>query len=124
MISDEDIDQALDRIARTADGELLYRFCQKQMTGLLGEYVPEEGALRVEHGMRRFAQMLMAKMAKGIDESDGRTDPSSRSASQRTIVFRRGAEPARTGRHVNIRDHLRVSDGELQRIGTSGGADG
>jgi len=115
MISDEDLDKALDRIARTADGELLYRFCQRKLMEALADHSPKQGALRVAHGERRFAQLLMAKMAKGIDESGGRTDSSSR-ASERTVVFKRGAEPIRPGRHVSFRDAARGNDPEYLRL--------
>lgn len=110
MISDEDIDKALDRIARTPDGELLYRHFQKTMMGMLPDHAPDESALRTEHGRRRFAAELMAKMAKGIDESGGRTDSSSR-ASERTVVFR-AREPRAPGKPGNIRDALRAGDPE------------
>lgn len=122
MISDDEINQAIDRIARTADGELLYRYLQKTLMGTLSEHSPEDGALRCEHGMRRFASILMAKMAKGIDESGGRTDSSTGSrASERTVVFRR-AEPSRSGGHVSPRDFLRSTDPELLRIASGDGS--
>lgn len=113
MISDEQLNQALDRIARTADGELLYRFMQKTLMSTLADHAPSESALRSEHGMRRFAQLLMAKMAKGIDESGGRTD--STSPSERTIIFR-AREPSRVTGHVSARDYLRDNDPELAKL--------
>jgi hypothetical protein len=85
MISDDELNQALDRIARTADGELFYRYLQKGLMGSLDEHAPSESALRTEHGRRRFAAELMAKMAKGIDESGGHTNTS---RTERTVVFR------------------------------------
>jgi hypothetical protein len=109
MISDDDITKALDRIARTADGEMLYRFMQKTLMSTLAEHAPDDGALRTEHGMRRFAQNLMAKMVKGIDESGGRTDIS---PSERTVIFR-AREPQRVAKHVSARDYLRDNDPEL-----------
>lgn len=120
MIDDNQLDDALDRIARTSDGELLYRFMQKTLMGTLAEHDPSEGALRTEHGMRRFAQLLMAKMVKGIDESGGRTD-SSTSPSERTVVFR-GREPARAGGHVSFREHARATDPELKRLAPGDGS--
>lgn len=122
MISDEDIDKALDRIARTADGELLYRFFQKKLLGTLDEHAPTESALRTEHGERRFAQLLMIKMKQGIDESGGRTDLASR-ASERTVVFR-GREPRATGAPRDARGFLRATDPELLALGRSGGGGG
>lgn len=117
MIDDDQINEALDRIARTDDGELLYRFMQKTLMGTIAEHDPSEGALRTEHGMRRFAASLMAKMAKGIDARDGRTDSSSPSPSpsERTVVFR-AREPRRVASHVSARDHLRQHDPELAGI--------
>lgn len=113
-IDDKDLDEAIDRIARTRDGELLYRHFQKTLMGTLDDHAPGESALRTEHGRRRFAAELMAKMAKGIDESGGRTDSSSR-ASERTVVFR-AREPRASGKPANIRDALRAGDPEYLRI--------
>jgi hypothetical protein len=118
-IADKDINEALDRIARTADGELLYRFCQKTMMGILDDHAPGESALRTEHGRRRFAAELMAKMAKGIDESGGRTDSSSR-ASERTVVFR-AREPRAASSPRDARGFLRANDPEYARIVAGGG---
>ena len=112
MIDDEQLDKALDRIARTADGEMLYRFMQKTLMGTLADHNPSDGALRTEHGERRFAQRLMAKMAKGIDESGGRAGSS---PTERTVVFRR-SESKRVPGHVSARDHLIANDPEFQRI--------
>lgn len=117
-IDDKDINDALDRLARTADGELLYRFFQKTLMGTLDAHAPDESALRTEHGRRRFAAELMAKMAKGIDESGGRTDSSSRGASERTVVFR-AREPRAVAKPGNIRDALRAGDPEYLRIAGS-----
>lgn len=114
-IADKDINEALDRIARTADGELLYRFCQKTMMGILDDHAPDESALRTEHGRRRFAAELMAKMAKGIDGSDGRTDSSGTRASERTVVFR-AREPVGARKPTDPRGFLRATDPEYARI--------
>ena len=119
MIDDNQINEALDRIARTPDGELLYRFMQKTLMGTLAEHDPADGALRTEHGERRFAQRLMAKMAKGIDDSGGRTDSSS--PSERTVVFR-ARESKRVAGHVNVRDYLRDTDPEFKRIAAGDGS--
>jgi len=121
-IDDKDINEALDRLARTRDGELLYRFFQKTMMGILDQHAPDESALRTEHGRRRFAAELMAMMAKGIDESGGRTDSSSR-ASERTIVFR-AREPRAERKPTDARSFLRASDPEYLRIATGISGDG
>jgi len=116
MIDENQFDEALDRIARTPDGVLLYRFLQTKLMGTIAEHAPKQSALRVEHGERRFAQMLMARMAKGIDESGGRTDLSNSRASERTVVIRRGAQPVRTGQRLSARDFLRANDTELRHV--------
>ena len=114
MIDDEQLNQALDRIARSADGELLYRYCQKTLMGTLAEHIPADGALWTEHGRRRFAAELMAKMAKGIAESGGQRRNSDSSA-ERTVVFA-ARQPGASSRRVGIREHLLEHDLELQRI--------
>lgn len=80
MISDEDTTRALDRIARTPDGTILYRCLQKVLCGVSG--TTEGGALQNEHGRRSLARDLMARMAQGIDESS-----SARSESDRPVTF-------------------------------------
>lgn len=113
MIDDEQIKQALDRIAHTADGELLYRYLQKTLMGTLGEHAPGKSALRTEHGRRRFAAELMAMMAKGIDESGGHV--STDRPTERTVVFR-ASKPVAVSARVSAREHLIASDLELQRL--------
>lgn len=115
MIDDNDIAQAFDRIARTPDGETIYRHFQKRLMGTLADHAPEDSALRTEHGMRRFAAELMAMMARGIDESDGRNSSPGDRATERVVVFR--TRP-RTGgnQHVSAREHLARHDPEYQRI--------
>jgi hypothetical protein len=80
------IDEAIDRIARTADGAALYVFLQRRMM-----WVPasnEDGALRADHGERSFASKLIGLMAKGIHESGGRTrnDPTGSDVEQPVVV--------------------------------------
>lgn len=118
MIDDEDIKNAFDRIARTAEGETIYRHFQKKLMGTLAEHAPEDSALRTEHGMRRFAAEVMAMMAKGIDESGGRSSTDQR-ASERTVVFRTSGA-VRTGKHVTARDHLRNTDAEYLAVNGAG----
>jgi hypothetical protein len=68
MIENQAIHEALDRIARSGDGNLLYRFCQKVVCEICLD--PSDGALRQHEGRRRFAAELMAHMAEGIQDSD------------------------------------------------------
>ena len=63
--------EAIDRIARTADGAALYVFLQRRLMNVTIEN--SESALRSEHGERTFAAKLISAMAKGIFESGGRT---------------------------------------------------
>ena len=78
-ITDPDMAAALDRLARSADGHLLYRHLQKLLMGVSRD----PGTLQEHNGRRLLASELMGLMAKGIEESDGRN----------TIVFARRADP-------------------------------
>ena len=69
MIDDKDLAEALDRIARSPDGRLLYLYCQKTLCQVLPSG-QTEGALREHDGRRRFASELMGRMAEGIQDSD------------------------------------------------------
>lgn len=65
--------EAIDRIARTSDGAVLYIHLQRHLM-----FVPatvEAGALQSVHGERMFAARLIGLMAKGIHESVGRNNP-------------------------------------------------
>lgn len=68
-IETSEIQDAIDRIARSPDGQLLYRYLQKTLCEVSA---PETGlgALREAEGRRRFAAQLMANMAEGIQDSD------------------------------------------------------
>lgn len=59
---------AWDRIARTEDGQLIYRHLQRIRMGMAPSL--EDGALRHCEGRRSLAADLMAHMAKGIEQSD------------------------------------------------------
>jgi hypothetical protein len=87
MIENKDLYEAVDRIACTADGRILYLFLQKKMMELPDPSIA--GALRCHHGERTFAAKLIGLMAKGIAESGGRdttsTDDTGRS--EPVIVF-------------------------------------
>lgn len=72
MITDDAMHKALDRIARTADGELLYRWLQKKLMGVSGPL--DGGALPFAEGQRYLASELMGLMTQGMQESNGRAD--------------------------------------------------
>ena len=67
-INNKDIEEAWDRIARTADGQIAYRHLQKVRMGL--PPAMDDGALRHSEGRRSLAADLMAYMAEGIADSD------------------------------------------------------
>ena len=71
-IASKDVEEAIDRIARTDDGMLLYLYLQKVRLGLAPPDAHERALPRLE-GRRSFAADLMAHMGKGIRES-GRAD--------------------------------------------------
>jgi hypothetical protein len=79
-MTDEEMTSAIDRIARTADGLMLYRYFQHvAMSDDPGTGV---GALLKFSGRRSFARELMALMGKGVDESGG-----SRRPTEQPVVF-------------------------------------
>lgn len=67
-ITDNDMHEALDRIARTPDGELLYRYLQKVLCAVTTLDV-SECALPRNEGRRSFAAELMGLMAEGMQDS-------------------------------------------------------
>lgn len=71
-ITDEDMHGALDRIARSPDGELLYRYLQKVLCAVTTLDVPE-CALPRNEGRRSFAAELMGLMAEGMQDSGSRS---------------------------------------------------
>jgi hypothetical protein len=106
-LSDEAMKEAIDRIARTADGRVLYLFLQRSM--MTFPTTGSKGALRSHHGERTFAFRLMSLMGKGISESGGRT--SSSSGTEQPIVFAPGKPvdtrgPRGAGRRIT--EHTRV----------------
>lgn len=114
-ITDKDVAEALDRIARTADGQVFYLHLQRLLMGVLSEHDPSDGALRHENGRRRFASELMAKMAKGIEDS------AARSADSSPVVFRT-QQPVRVAGRQSARDWHR--DAELRAITPGDGTGG
>lgn len=118
MITDDDLNLALDRIARTPDGELLYRYFQKVLMGVLTDVDPGRSALRTNHGRRSLAAELMGRMAKGIDESAGRSSDDTSDTGKRTerpVVFV-ARQPARIAGSESAREFIRRTDPELAAI--------
>jgi hypothetical protein len=72
MIEEKDLNEAIDRIARSHDGHMLYLFLQRKLMGVSTSL--DDGALRVAEGERLFALRLMSLMTKGIEESGGRSE--------------------------------------------------
>lgn len=70
-ITDEDFRAAMDRLARTEDGRLLYLFLQRRL--MTTPATVKSGPLRVDLGQRMFAAQLMGLMTRGIQDSAGRT---------------------------------------------------
>lgn len=122
MITDEAIAEAWDRIARTPDGAIVYAHLQAEAIGILKVPDPSDGALRAAHGRRSLAHQLMGLMAKGIDESGGRTDDTGGKRSERPVVFL-AREPVRTSdRREPKRAYLLRTDPELNPGGGSDAA--
>ena len=61
-----EINEAWERIARTADGQIIYRHLQKLVMALSADV----SALPVHEGGRILARHLMSLMAQGIVDSD------------------------------------------------------
>jgi hypothetical protein len=90
MIDNQDIAEALDRLARTPDGGMLYRFLQKTLM-TVSQPSANDGALRQMEGRRMFASELMGHMSEGIAESDRTAITFASSAAARTSLGPRGA---------------------------------
>jgi hypothetical protein len=115
-ISDDDVDKALDAIARTPAGYAFYCGLNKTALTLPGEDDPSRGALRANFARRKFALELMMKMAKGIDESHGRADPTDRPTG-RPLVFR-PREPAAVAKRTSIAERLLAEFPHDPTVGT------
>lgn len=114
MIADEDLAKAIDRLAHTPDGHLLYRYLQKILMGVLAG-APGESALTRNEGRRSLAAELMGLMAKGIDESGSTDTPADTRASERPVVFvTRGA--VAVNRRATYREHAARTDPELTAL--------
>ena len=108
MITDDDMKKAIDRIASTEDGYLLYLYFQKTLCSTV-PLSPIEGALQGNEGRRKYAAELMDLMSKGIAESGG-----SRTADRRPVIFAR-QQPSAGNRHVSAREYLRDHTDEPER---------
>jgi hypothetical protein len=112
-VDDELLDKAIDRIARTSDGAMLYLFLQKALSA-----VPLDTsgyALPQNHGRRSFASELMAKMAAGIRDAHGGRDPTD---SPITFAVR---EPVKLAGRESARSFLSRTDPELASLATGPG---
>lgn len=106
--------EAIDRIARTPDGAMLYVLLQRRLMTI--SIADSDGALRLDQGERTFASRLITAMTKGIFESGGRTGITGSSIGpdgrEQPIVVP-VARPVRTGPERNpggrrITEHTRV----------------
>jgi hypothetical protein len=70
----KEIEDSINRIALTLDGQNLYVFLQRRVMTVT--HAPTDGALRQDEGERSFAAKLIGLMAKGIAERGGRTSSS------------------------------------------------
>jgi hypothetical protein len=68
-VTSDDIKKAFDRIARTYDGQMVYRYLQKIRLGLT-PLEASECALQRNEGSRTLAADLMGFMYEGIADSD------------------------------------------------------
>ena len=91
---DKETREALDRIARCADGVILYRYLQQELCSVCHD--PSQGALRRHEGRRIFAADLMTQMGEGI-ASGGRHDDA-------VILNRRNAEQPK--RKLSVRQYV------------------
>jgi hypothetical protein len=70
MISETEMREAWDHIARTPDGKFAYLYLQRFLMGVSAS----SDTLQTDHGQRIFAAQLIGLMAKGIQESGGSSD--------------------------------------------------
>jgi hypothetical protein len=107
MIEVKDMEEAIDRIARSSDGKMLYLLLQRRLMALPS--TTDAYALPLEAGERIFAAKLIGLMAKGIAESDGHNSgqqPIVFAVRQPTVVGRsRGA-----GRRITDEHHVEGYD--------------
>lgn len=67
MITDEQLREAVMRVGRTADGEMLYLWCQRLLCRVL--HTDDDGALRLEQGRRLLASEIMGMLSRGLQET-------------------------------------------------------
>lgn len=103
-VTDEEMRAAIDRIARTPDGEVLYRYLQSILQELPRSF--EAGALQAHVGRRTLAHDLMARMAEGLDAS-GR--PGTDTPSERAVALARG-KPVAVSRPRGIARRVPATD--------------
>lgn len=89
MITDSDMEEAVDRIARTVDGHLFYRWLQVRVMEVA--YTTDGSALLGHNGERIFAARLMNLMRTGIEESAGRTADGEHPTERPIVIARRDA---------------------------------
>lgn len=113
MIEPKQWIEALERIARTEDGWLL--FCGLHKVAIsLPEPGAKSGALRDHHGRRTLAREIMDLMSEGIDERGRRTGTSGTDKlSEQPVAFARPKPVAVSRGH-----------GTGRRIAPSDGSDG
>lgn len=96
-ITDVQIREALDRIAMTNDGKLLYLYLQRERMRVSPPAVDERALPRFE-GRRSFAADLMALMGEGIAASGGRD------GNHPIVLARR--QPVNVGGRQSVREYL------------------
>ena len=112
-LPDKLLQEAIDRIARTSDGHLLYVYLQRRLMDVMP--IAEACALSMHQGERLFAARLTGLMAKGIIESGGRTGISGSSigpGGSEQPIARPSPQPVAAGRGTGagrrITEHTRV----------------
>lgn len=109
IVNRDDLLEALDRIARTPDGQALYLYLQWIAQTIPEAPDPSDGALRANFGRRSLALELMARMGKGIEES-GRS-----SSRDSPVIFRAPAGGA-ANKRLTARERIARSDPELAAL--------
>jgi len=113
IVTDEQLAEAADRIARTQDGQLLYLYLQKVLLGVTAQDM-SDCALQRNEGRRSFASELMGLMTNGVDASDG---TSTGRPSERAVIFAR-RQPSGVGRRLTAREWLANQSDEFPERNT------
>jgi hypothetical protein len=95
-MTEQELREAIDRIGRTADGELLYLWLQKRLLRVV--HANDGGTLRVENGQRILASELMGLLSAGIADTHAGSQRPER-GTERAIVFT-VAGPVDTRRNI------------------------